>query len=187
MINRVRDVRKSKGLTLEDVALRCVPATTAQTIGRLETGMRTMSIGWLNRIAEALEVDTSELVKLAAQEEIAIAAILSDNGVHALSTPSSTVPPLAGEGVIAMKVECSTGDYRNGDEIWLSTKYPDDYANALNCDILVPRPGGRFIFGRLIGRDDEKLHILPFENGARQQVVKDPNWIAVTTRLIRTL
>ena len=33
--------------------------------------------------------------------------------------------------------------------------------SALNRDVLVPRPAGRFLFGRLINRDDEKLQILP--------------------------
>ena len=50
----IRAVRTAKRLTLEDVAERCVPPTTAQTIGRLETGTRTLSLGWMNRIAAAL-------------------------------------------------------------------------------------------------------------------------------------
>ena len=37
MITAIRDVRRAKGLTLEQVANRCDPPTTAQTIGRLET------------------------------------------------------------------------------------------------------------------------------------------------------
>lgn len=45
MITRIRDVRKSKHMTLHEVAAACVPPTTAQTIGRLETGMRTVSVG----------------------------------------------------------------------------------------------------------------------------------------------
>ncbi|MGB5778486.1 MAG: helix-turn-helix transcriptional regulator, partial [Allopontixanthobacter sediminis] len=40
MINRIRDIRKEKGWTLADLAEACDPPTTAQTIGRLETGMR---------------------------------------------------------------------------------------------------------------------------------------------------
>ena len=34
MINRIRDVRREKGLTLAEVGQRCTPPTTAQTIGR---------------------------------------------------------------------------------------------------------------------------------------------------------
>ena len=51
MITRIREVRRARNLTLQDVADRCDPPTTPQTIGRLETGTRTVSVGWLNRIA----------------------------------------------------------------------------------------------------------------------------------------
>ena len=54
MITRIRDVRRARRMTLQDVADRCDPPTTPQTIGRLETGTRTVSVGWLNRIAAAL-------------------------------------------------------------------------------------------------------------------------------------
>jgi hypothetical protein len=52
--------------------------------------------------------------------------------------------------------------------------------------VLIPRPAGRFMFGRLINRDDEKLQILPLEAGGRQQVVANPSWLAVVRRLVRT-
>jgi len=42
MITCIREVRNARGLTLLDVAQRCDPPTTAQTIGRLETGTRTV-------------------------------------------------------------------------------------------------------------------------------------------------
>ena len=63
MINRIRDIRKEKGMTLADVAAACEPPTTAQTIGRLETGMRNLSLGWMNRIAAALRVEPEMLVR----------------------------------------------------------------------------------------------------------------------------
>ena len=63
MTNRIRDIRKAKGLTLADLAAACDPPTTAQTIGRLETGMRSLSLSWMNRIGAALGVDPQLLVK----------------------------------------------------------------------------------------------------------------------------
>ncbi|MGB3167239.1 MAG: helix-turn-helix transcriptional regulator, partial [Alteraurantiacibacter sp.] len=63
MINRIRDIRKSKGMTLAEVAAACEPSTTAQTIGRLETGTRNLSLVWMNRIGAALGVDPEALVK----------------------------------------------------------------------------------------------------------------------------
>jgi hypothetical protein len=53
--------------------------------------------------------------------------------------------------------------------------------------VLVPRPVGRFLFGRLINRDDDKLQILPLEAGGRQQVVANPPWLAVASKLVRKL
>ena len=65
MITRIREVRRARGMTLDDVAQACNPPTTPQTIGRLETGTRTVSIGWLNRIADALGVDAADPIALA--------------------------------------------------------------------------------------------------------------------------
>ena len=187
MINRIRDVRKGKGLTLEDVANRCEPPTTAQTIGRLETGTRTLSLGWLNRIAEALGVDSSALLALPDQDELPVAAVLDHKGAHALTKTQNILQPTIEPEMVALRVKSSIGDYRAGDDVWLSRRIPEQYSAALNQDVLVPRPAGRFLFGRLIGREGDKLQILPLGSGARQQVVKDPEWIGVAVRLVREL
>ncbi len=100
MLHRIREVRRAKGYTLLDVAERCDPPTTAQTIGRLETGTRTLSLDWLNRIASALGVDASELVQLPDQEELAVAAHLGIDGVQAPTQADTLVAPrLMGEMV----------------------------------------------------------------------------------------
>lgn len=193
MITAIREVRRAKGLTLDDVARRCVPPTTAQTIGRLETGTRTVSVDWLNRIAAALGVTAADLVTLPDGTDIAVAAILDAQGAHAPRRAATLAPPMPGPGVIAVTVATSLGDYRTGDEIWCETVESTAYNRALNRDILVPRAAGRFLFGRLIGREEPsdsavgKLHLLPLGAGARQQVVTDPPWIARAVRLIRSL
>jgi hypothetical protein len=84
-------------------------------------------------------------------------------------------------------IESSIGDYRAGDELWCARVAPEAFASALNRDVLVPRPAGRFVFGRLIGREGDKLQILPLSAGARQQVITDPAWLAVAVRLMRGL
>ncbi|UZK64961.1 helix-turn-helix domain-containing protein [Sphingomonas sp. M1-B02] len=187
MITAIREVRRAKGLTLEDVALRCDPPTTAQTVGRLETGTRTVSVGWLNRIAAALEVDAADLVRLPDRPEIPVAALLDASGAQAPRRPSNVVPPRAEPGMTAVTVTGGIGDYRAGDEIWCAMLAPEAFARALNRDVLVPRPAGRFLFGRLIGREEGKLHLLPLGAGTRQQVVANPPWIAYAVRLVRGL
>ncbi|MDB5706446.1 MAG: transcriptional regulator [Sphingomonas bacterium] len=187
MITAIREVRRAKGLTLDDVARRCTPPTTAQTIGRLETGARTVSVGWLNRIAAALGVAAADLVKLPERVEIAVAAILDASGAHAPKRSATIAPPTPAPGLIAVTIATGIGDYRAGDELWCETLEPEAFTRALNRDVLVPRPAGRFLFGRLIGRDEGKLQVLPLGPGARQQVVADPAWIARAVRLLRAL
>jgi transcriptional regulator with XRE-family HTH domain len=187
MITRIREVRRAKKLTLQDVADRCDPPTTPQTIGRLETGTRTVSVGWLNRIAGALGVEAATLVTLPERTDIPVAAILDHDGAHAPRQDSVAIVPHAVPGLVAVMVASSAGDYRSGDEIWCTRVAPDAFATALNRDVLLPRPAGRFVFGRLIGRDAGKLHILPLGAGQRQTVVADPPWAAIATRLIRSL
>ena len=185
MITRIREVRRARGMTLDDVARRCDPPTTAQTIGRLETGTRTVSVGWLNRIAQALGVEAQDLVQGGGRGGLNVAAIVGAGGAAAPRKASVVVAPRAEDGQIGVLVASSVGDYRAGDELWCATVAPENYAQALNRDILVPRPNGRFLFGRLINLDSEKLQVLPLEAGGRQQVVANPPWLAVVKTLVR--
>ncbi|CAA9508123.1 MAG: hypothetical protein AVDCRST_MAG39-1832 [uncultured Sphingomonadaceae bacterium] len=187
MITAIRDVRRAKGMTLAEVASACRPPTTAQTIGRLETGTRTVSVAWLNRIASALGVEAADLVQLPVRADLPVAAVLGPDGAAAPKRELVAVPPRAAAGAVAVAVQGSVGDYRAGDEIWCEKLAPDALGAALNRDVLLSRPGGRFLFGRLIGRDGGKLHVLPLGAGARQQVVADPPWAAVAVRLVRGL
>lgn len=187
MITRIREVRRAKGMTLDDVAKRCEPPTTAQTIGRLETGTRTVSVGWLNRIALALGVTAADLVDLPGKEHMPVVAYLGADGAYAPARPSHFVAPLIEGEMAGLRIVASIGDYRAGDEIWCSLITPQSYASALNRDVLFPRPGGRFLFGRLIGREGERVQILPLSPNARQQIVSDPPWAAVATKLVRGL
>lgn len=189
MITAIREVRRAKGLTLEEVAKRCVPPTTAQTIGRLETGTRTVSVGWLNRIAAALGVTAADLVTLPERPDIPVAATLDASGAQAPRKPATIVPPAVEAGLVAVTVGGGIGDYRAGDTIWCRRLEPGAFGQALNRDVLIPRAAGRFLFGRLIDLEAAggKLNVLPLGPGARQQVVSDPPWIASAVQLVRAL
>lgn len=190
MINRIRDIRRQKGMTLADVAAACSPPTTAQTIGRLETGMRNLSLSWMNRIAGALGVEPELLVRTGSDANPSIIARLTDGGAEALARPMDAVLPvdlLGGGQFSAMTVEASAGEYRYGDQVWLRMVEPGDFARAINRDVLAPRPGGRFAFGRMIDRDENRIALLPPGAGSRQQVIDQPAWIAVAEMLVRRL
>lgn len=190
MINRIRDIRKDKGWTLADLAAACDPPTTAQTIGRLETGMRNLSIKWMDRIGTALGVDPETLVRSDNADHPQIVATLGARGVDALAQPRDAIPPteLGGGGpLVVVSIETATGPYLAGDQLWLRQLDPEEAQRAINRDVLVPRKGGRFAFGRLIDRQGSLIGILPSGAGQKQQVVESPAWIAVAEMLVRRL
>ena len=151
-------------------------------------GTRTVSVGWLNRIAAALGVEASDLVDHPDRAELPVVAILGANGAVAPAADRDRRPPKVAPGLIAITVASSLGDYRAGDEIWCEQLEPEQFGRALNRDLLLPRPAGRFLFGRLIGREGNgKLHLLPPGAGGRQSVVTDPPWAAMAVRLVRGL
>lgn len=191
MINRIRDIRKEKGLTLAQVAAACDPPTTAQTIGRLETGTRKLSLDWMNTIAAALEVEPNLLVRGdAGVEQPKVVARLTDSGPEALNKARDAILPTALGGdapLICLAVEATQGEYRAGDQLWLRQHAPEDAPRLVNRDVLCPRSGGRFAFGRLINREGSKIGLLPPLAGQLQVVVDNPPWIAVAEMLVRRL
>lgn len=194
MINRIRDIRKQKGLTLADVAARCSPATTAQTIGRLETGTRNLSLGWMNRIAAALGVEPELLLRSEETDQPRLIARITESGAEALASPRDAILPIDLSGadsnggpLVAMAVEASAGEYRAGDQLWLRQYGPDDFARLLNRDVLAPRAGGRFAFGRMIDRLEKRVALLPPGAGQRQVIIDNPPWLAVAEMLVRKL
>ena len=190
MINRIRDVRQQKGMTLAEVAAACRPATTAQTIGRLETGMRNLSLGWMNRIAAALGVEPETLLKGSETAVPQVLARLTDGGAEALASPRDAILPTeldTGAPLVCLVVDASQGEYRAGDQLWLRQLPPEDAAKMINRDVLAPRPGGRFAFGRLIDRQGTMVGLLPPGAGQRQVVIDKPAWLAVAEMLVRKL
>jgi len=192
MTNRIRDIRKAKGLTLADLAAACSPPTTAQTIGRLETGTRQLSLGWMNRIAAALGVDPASLMRAESAAPAMIVAELGSGGAEALTAPREALMPstfAAGDGSVplVLSVTESVGEYRPGDLVWLRPFDPQDAQAAINRDCLIPRPGGRFAFGRLIDRRGTLVGLLPPGAGQKQVVIDNPPWIAVAFMLVRAL
>lgn len=187
MMSRLREIRKARGLTLAEVAALCAPPTTAVTIGRLETGARQLTVPWIERLATALEVDPRQLIAQDGDSSVPVAAQLTAEGAQALSAPMALHPPTPLAGAVGLLVRDSQGDYRAGDHIWLEQLPPERFGEAINTDILVPRPVGRFAFGRLVATESGKLQLLPARPGSRQTVISDAPWLARVHTLVRAL
>jgi transcriptional regulator with XRE-family HTH domain len=177
-------------MTLAEVGSACDPPTTAQTIGRLETGMRNLSLGWMNRIAAALGVEPEMLLKSDDAEQAQVVAKLTEAGAEALSSPRDAILPIdlaSGARLVCLAIEVSQGEYRAGDQLWLRQLSPEDAPKMINRDVLAPRSGGRFAFGRLIDRKGSMVGLLPPGAGQRQLVIDNPAWLAVAEMLVRKL
>ncbi len=188
MQTRIRDVRKAMKLTLAEVANRCAPPTTAQTIGRLETGMRTVSVDWLNRIALALGVDPSDLVTKADRPDVQVVAVLTARGAEPARRAMLLAPPQPRAAMLGLLVEDSVGDYRSGDQLWLEKLHGPDMAQGINRDCLLHHESGSYSFGRLISLDD--IHgavLMPLGSGGSLQSGLRPLWIAAAHLLVRSL
>jgi transcriptional regulator with XRE-family HTH domain len=187
MQTRIRDVRKALKLTLAEVASRCDPPTTAQTIGRLETGMRTVSVAWLNRIAAGLNVDPSDLLTQADRPEVPVVAVLTARGAEAARRSMCLAPPQPRGAMIGVLVEESIGDYRSGDQLWLERLETLDMAQGLNRDCLLPQSEGHYSFGRLLSCDETHMvSLLPLGNGTQLLSGERPAWIAAVRVLVRS-
>ncbi len=187
MITAIREVRRAKGSPSRRWPIAACLPPRRRPSAELETGTRTVSVGWLNRIAAALGVAASDLVTLPDREDVPVAATLGPSGPVAPTRSAVAIAPRPAPGSVAMKVEASIGDYRAGDTLWLERLAPEDFSRALNCDVLVPRSAGRFAFGRLLQREGDKLHLLPPGAGSRQQVISGAPWLALVKMLVREL
>jgi hypothetical protein len=121
-----------------------------------------------------------------------IVADLTASGPEALGTPREALAPNAlaqgnGPPPLVLAVAESVGEYRPGDLVWLRPLDPEAAQSAINRDCLVPKPGGRFAFGRLIDRRGSLVGLLPPGAGQKQVVIDNPPWIAVAFMLVRTL
>jgi hypothetical protein len=152
--------------------------------------MRNLSLDWMNRIAAALGVEPETLLKGDGAPVPQVVARLTGEGAEALAAPRDAILPtqLDSSGpLICLAIEAPQGEYRAGDQLWLRQVPPDDAARIINRDVLVPRPGGRFAFGRLIDRHGSLVGLLPPGAGQRQVVIDKPAWLAVAEMLVRKL
>jgi transcriptional regulator with XRE-family HTH domain len=60
--NRVRALRKQKGLTLAQLAARMEPPADVAGLQKIETGKTRLSLPWIKRISAALGIEPAELI-----------------------------------------------------------------------------------------------------------------------------
>ena len=153
MKTRIRELRKSRGWTLQKVA--DLVGTTAQTVQRLETANMTVSMDWLERFSKAFSVQPSSLIRDDDHVGVPFLGTLSDSGdlrsmdkgnMDQMETVDIAVDS---EDPIAVRLSGQIGPYSCGATL---------IANKLNSDELYIRhTGGPSAIDSLVFLEDGTL------------------------------
>lgn len=71
-MNRIKEIRKAKRLSLEKLAEICDPPTTATQISRLEQGKRKLTQPWMQTLSKALGCEPADLLPESRRERDAV-------------------------------------------------------------------------------------------------------------------
>jgi transcriptional regulator with XRE-family HTH domain len=90
--NRIREIRKEKGLTIEELSERS--GLSVSYTGRLENGERNLSVKNMNLLAHALEVEPQDLLAVHRAKSSNVIAVMGRIGAGAEIMPEEEqVPP----------------------------------------------------------------------------------------------
>jgi transcriptional regulator with XRE-family HTH domain len=182
MSTRIREFRKLRGMTLQFLAHKV--GTTAQTIQRLETGNMTVSLDWLQRIAEVFGMPAAALLVTDQTASVLVIGELDASG---------QITPLAGEAQktlslvvaiphpIAVRVSTAVGAFE-ADTILICNKFefdPDVLIEGRLC--LVGLKIGRIVFGRV----STSSAGVSLDEGSSSMPTSDIEWLAPVTMAIR--
>jgi len=189
MKTRIREVRRQRGMTLQQLAESIRPEpTTPQTIGRLETGIRTVSLDWLTRIAEALDCHVSDLLELPERPEIPLLGQVGSQGVVSPSAAVMVEVAPAALNPVAVQLAADCGPYAAGDLLICDRYEGTNMDNALGRDAVVGTAEGHTLLCRLIkGSRAEAFTLVPLNAG--QHIVYDARlqWAAAVKNVFRTV
>lgn len=185
MKNRIRALRKERGWTLAQLAQRIQPEPpTPQTIARLETGTRTLSITWLERIAAALEVTPQDLLTLSKGPTSPVIAAVNALGVKALTQPLEIDLTVVAQDPVALEFDAAKGRYAPGD-ILVFDRIAQGAAPF--CDeALVKTQDGELLFGSYFPAPPGGTATLASPPpGAQLHTISALEWMAKAVCLIR--
>lgn len=189
MQTRIREIRKRRGMTLQQVA--DLVRTTPQTVQRLETANMTVSMDWLARLANALGVAPSNLIADETSRPIPLLARLGRDGAGHLSGKGDddaevVTMDVAAEDPVAVHLEERVGDYAAGSYLVGNRFFGPDMVNAHGADCIAGLGGGRLVLRRLIWRDGTVI-LVPLDPSGDVRFDARPEWAARVVLQLRYL
>ncbi|KAB7741633.1 helix-turn-helix domain-containing protein [Parvibaculum sedimenti] len=186
---RIRHFRRLRGMTQSELAHRI--GTTAATVSRLETSDMTVSMDWLAKFADALDVQVADLISTPPR-----AASIPCIGQIGRDGHFESVLPAGDETLtlesparnpVALRIRANIGLYCAGDVVIADRLSPEHAARALGRDCIVEVDGEESGFGRFISSVDGDYFLVPPQSGAQARSLPRSGWVAPVVMLIRYL
>lgn len=146
MKNRIREFRKKRGWSLQDLADE-VGDTSFQQMQRLETGKRNLNTGWMERLSKAFGVRPTDLLieesdvpivgYVGAGEEI----VFFDDYPQGEGFDRAPRPPEFGDGVaLEVRGNSMVPRYREGELVYYEYDETIPAEHLIGCDCVVRLP-----------------------------------------------
>ena len=186
---RIRETRKRRGMTLQQVA--DLVQTTPQTVQRLETANMTVSMDWLARLASALGVAPSNLITDETSRPIPLLGHLGRDGAGHLpgkrdDEAEVVAMDVAAEDPVAVHLEDRVGDYAAGSYLVGNRLFGADMVNAHGADCIARLAGDRLVLRRLIWQEGT-ITLVPLDASGDVRFDARPEWAARVVMQLRYL
>jgi transcriptional regulator with XRE-family HTH domain len=192
MTTRIRELRKSKGWTLQDLA--DLVGTTPQTVQRLETNNMTVSLEWLRRFAGAFGVNVTTLLERPLRSPV---RYFGELGVNGAITPAEPQNPhytnnklidmdISASDPIAINLSVPLGRNRPGDILIADRLRTSDLNAAEGRDCVIQLVNGEVVFRRVKKARNGHEITMPGGKAAVEQNL-DIEWLAPVAMVVRYL
>jgi transcriptional regulator with XRE-family HTH domain len=188
MTTKIRQIRKLRGFTLQNLADRV--GTTPQTIQRLETNKMTVSIEWLERIGLALGQSAASLLTSYAAPGIRLVGDLDASGTvkpirgQAARIIAVSVP---GDDPMAVKIATRFGPHEAGTILIASRLADSRRADADGRDCLIELVGGKLLYRRIVHAKGGTTAYVPYDDQSGVERNLDIAWLAPVVMTVRYL
>lgn len=187
MSTRIRQIRRSRGMTLQEVA--DIVGTTAQTIQRLETGNMTVSVEWLERISRAFDLTPSALLSQETSYAVRFVGDVAADG--SIQTPAPAAEPMRlavpGDDPMAVRTRDRLGPYEPGTILVVERLEKAARRKADGRDCVVRLTSGELVFRRIVLARGGPTAYVPYDDRRGVERNLDIDWIAPVTMAVRYL
>lgn len=172
---RLRELRKSKGWTLAQVADQL--GTTAQTVSRLETNVMTVSTDWLQKFANLFGVAAAELIADEPGSGIEVIGQARADGTVMPMAPTPLPLHLRADGCIAVRLDENLGPYRAGSYLVAAKLEGRNLSSAAGHHCIAESDQGVIRIATVIEGIDGQHTLVPLGHG-NVQYDQGIKWIA---------